>query len=181
MKNNNSVGAWHFLVHFLAVLCKQTTRKFQLRRCCYRNLSWCFTGQFATTIFSAIHRYNIVLILFWMVAALFQHCNNCCESSRLTSSLWCGKRGKKKKNKQTKNYNVAAKPVEKQCSHRKFYHPRSNLFCSKSGCGFWCVNTDFCLDKIALELRHLGSYVRFGSVKRATFTNMYRTTLFTLL
>ena len=26
----------------------------------------------------------------------------------------------------------------------------------------WCVNTDFCLDKIALELRHLGSYVTFG-------------------
>ena len=132
----------------------------------------------------------IVTTLFWYCFEWLQHCfniatmccakNRCCESSRLTSSLWCGKRGKKK-NKQTKNYNVAAKPVEKQCSHCKFYHPRSNLFCNKSGCGFWCVNTDFCLDKIALELRHLGSYVTFGSVKRATFTNMYRTTLFTLL
>ena len=34
VKNNNSVRASHFLVHFLAVLCEQTTRKFQLRRCC---------------------------------------------------------------------------------------------------------------------------------------------------
>ena len=123
--------------------------------------------------FSAIHRYNIVVILFWMVACAK---NRRCESSRVTSSLRCGKRVKK-----TNNNNVAVKRVEKQCSHRTFYHPRSNLFCNKSGCGFWCVNTDFCLDKIALELCHLGSYVTFGSVKRATFTNMYRTTLFTLL
>ena len=135
VKNNNSVRASHFLVHFLAVLCKQTTWKFQLRRCCYRNLSWCFTGQFATTIFSAIHRYNIVVILFWMVAALFQHCNDVLRYKSSLRIVPCNGKEPLKGVKKTSNNIIATKRVQKQCPHRTFYHPRSNLFCNKSGCG----------------------------------------------
>ena len=53
----------------------------------------------------------IVTTMFWYCFEWLQHCfniatmccaeNRRCESSRLTSSLWCGKRGKKKTNKQT--------------------------------------------------------------------------------
>ena len=35
----------------------------------------CYTHRFATTIFSAIQRCNIVAALFRMVTTLFQHCN----------------------------------------------------------------------------------------------------------
>ena len=38
-------------------------------------LRWCYKGRFATTIFSATQRYNIVATLIQMVATLFQHCN----------------------------------------------------------------------------------------------------------
>ena len=36
----------------------------------------CYTHRFATTIFSATQRYNIVAALFRMATTLFQHCNN---------------------------------------------------------------------------------------------------------
>ena len=36
-------------------------------------LRWCYTRRFATTIFSATQRCNIVVILFWTVTTLFQH------------------------------------------------------------------------------------------------------------
>ena len=42
------------------------------RRCCLR---WCYTRRFATTIFSATQRCNIVATLFRMVTTLFQHGN----------------------------------------------------------------------------------------------------------
>ena len=38
-------------------------------------LRWCYTRRFATTIFSATQRCNIVATLFRMVTTLFQHCN----------------------------------------------------------------------------------------------------------
>ena len=38
-------------------------------------IRWCYTRRFATTIFSAMQRCNIVATLFWIVTTLFQHCN----------------------------------------------------------------------------------------------------------
>ena len=38
-------------------------------------LRLCYTGRFATTIFSAIQRCNIVATLFRIVSTLIQHCN----------------------------------------------------------------------------------------------------------
>ena len=38
-------------------------------------LRWCYTRRFATTIFSATQRWNIVATLFWIVTTLFQRCN----------------------------------------------------------------------------------------------------------
>ena len=47
-------------------------------------LRWCYTGRFATTIFSATKRCNIVPTLFPMVTTLFQHCNAVlCKKSSL--------------------------------------------------------------------------------------------------
>ena len=40
-----------------------------------RALRWCYTIQFATTIFSATQRCNIVMRLFRIVTTLFQYCN----------------------------------------------------------------------------------------------------------
>ena len=42
---------------------------------CIITLWWCYTGRFATTIFSAAQHYNIVVTLFRMIAILFQHCH----------------------------------------------------------------------------------------------------------
>ena len=38
-------------------------------------LTLCYTGRFATTIFSVIQRCNIVATLFRIVSTLIQHCN----------------------------------------------------------------------------------------------------------
>ena len=39
------------------------------------SLRWCYTRPFATMIFSATQRCNVVATLFWTVTTLFQHCN----------------------------------------------------------------------------------------------------------
>ena len=39
------------------------------------SLRWCYTRRFATMIFSATQRCDIVATLFWTVTTLFQHCN----------------------------------------------------------------------------------------------------------
>ena len=40
-----------------------------------RAIRWCYTRRFATTIFSATQRCNIIATLFRMVPTLFQHCS----------------------------------------------------------------------------------------------------------
>ena len=65
--------------------CEHRRRSSSLRtfRMEWTFLRWCYTRQFATTIFSPTQRCNIVATLFRMVT-LFQHCN---AELRLKSSL----------------------------------------------------------------------------------------------
>ena len=58
-------------------------------RCCRCCLRWCFTGRFATTIFSATERCNIVVTLFGIVTTLFQHCNALLRSKSSLRIVLC--------------------------------------------------------------------------------------------
>ena len=55
---------------------KKWTKKRDARtKCLFCLLRWCYTRRFATAIFRATQRCNIVATLFRIVTALFQHCN----------------------------------------------------------------------------------------------------------
>ena len=106
--------------------------------------------------------------------------NRRCESSRVTSPLWYGKEPVKGVKKTQTTTTLLQNQLQSNVRIARFTTHVQTCFVTNQVVA-WCVNTDFCLDKIALELRHLGSYVTFGPVTRTTSTNMYRTTVFTLL
>ena len=57
------------------------------RVCFPEKLRWCYMGRFATTIFSATQRCNIVATLFRIAPASFQHCNAWSAKNRPWKSL----------------------------------------------------------------------------------------------
>ena len=75
--NDPKTSQYHDLILFTAVVCVVTrhARLFLLRRSVALR-KWSYNRRFASAIFSATQRYNIVTTLLRIVTTLFQHCND---------------------------------------------------------------------------------------------------------
>ena len=75
--NDQKTSQYHDLILFTAVVCVVTrhARLFLLRRSVALR-KWSYNRRFASAIFSATQRYNIVTTLLRIVTTLFQHCND---------------------------------------------------------------------------------------------------------